>query len=322
MTTWTDLQRALAPAKKPIEDGVAHAPEATRELQRTLLELLARPTPPTADVALYGAMLALFGPRPTYRHPSRVIEVARFTASVGGGGFLVDVVMASRAWSQSSAASVGIYTQELSWIEPTTDPNDDHPWLALREVLREDPTLRDEATKRARVHLAEHGRHTEVHWALAAALPFADDLLTDDDLRHALRGAADLRATVSLVSMRRLRRSCCAPLQPLFLRPRITNQDAAPHPSPPPAAADFGDVRLCPAARGASPAAAGPERPGTITSDAHCSRPRTCSSTHMRKTRQSTPTRARSRRKSSLQAECLQTRSRTNRERPLLRLCK
>jgi hypothetical protein len=191
MTTWTDLQRALAPAKKPIEDGVAHAPEATRELQRTLLELLARPTPPTADVALYGAMLALFGPRPTYRHPSRVIEVARFTASVGGGGFLVDVVMASRAWSQSSATSVGIYTQELSWIEPTTDPNDDHPWLALREVLREDPTLRDEATKRARVHLAEHGRHTEVHWALAAALPFADDLLTDDDLRHALRGDDD-----------------------------------------------------------------------------------------------------------------------------------
>jgi hypothetical protein len=187
MTTWTDLQHALAPAKKPIEDGIAHAPEATRELQRTLIDLLGRPTPPAPDVTLYGAMLALFGPRPTYRHASRVIEVARFAASVGGGGFLVDVVVASRAWTQSSASSVGIYTQELSWIEPTTDPHDDHPWLALREVLREDSSLREEATKHAQAHLAEHGRHTELHWALAAALPFADDLLTEDDLRHALR---------------------------------------------------------------------------------------------------------------------------------------
>lgn len=202
MTTWTDLQRALEPAKKPIEDGVAHAPEATRELQRTLLDLLARPTPPAPDVALYGAMLALFGPRPTYRHPSRVIDVARFAASVGGGGFLVDVVMASRAWTQSSAASVGIYTQELSWIEPGTDADDDERWLALREVLREAPTLRDDAATRARAHLAERGRHSNVHWALAAALPFADDLLTDDDLHHVLRADDDPGTLFSVAVLR------------------------------------------------------------------------------------------------------------------------
>ncbi|MCU0671307.1 MAG: DUF4132 domain-containing protein, partial [Myxococcota bacterium] len=213
MTTWTDLQRALEPAKKPIEDGIAHAPEATRELQRTLLDLLARPTPPTADVALYGAMLALFGPRPTYRHPSRVIEVARFTASVGGGGFLVDVVMASRAWSQSSAASVGIYTQELSWIEPTTNAHDNHPWLALREVLREQPELRDAAATAARAYVREHGRHTRVHWALAAALPFADDLLTDDDLHHALHCDDDPGTLFSVAVLRDLTRRVAPPAE-------------------------------------------------------------------------------------------------------------
>ncbi|MBX3248372.1 MAG: DUF4132 domain-containing protein [Myxococcales bacterium] len=213
MTTWTDLQRALTPAKTPIEDGIAHAPEATRELQRTLLDLLSRPTPPAPDVALYGAMLALFGPRPTYRHPSRAIEVARFAASVGGGGFLVDVVMASRAWSQSSASSVGIYTQELSWIEPARASDDDEGWLALREVLREDPTLRDEATKRAHAHLTEHGRHTAVHWALAAALPFADDLLTDDDLRHALRADDDPGTLFSVAVLREPSRRVAPPAE-------------------------------------------------------------------------------------------------------------
>lgn len=191
MTTWTDLQHALAPAKKPIEDGLAHAPEATRELQQTLLDLLGRPTPPAPDVTLYGAMLALFGARASYRQPTRVVDVARCVATVGGGGFLVDVVLAARAWASASAGSAGIYTQELSWIEPTTDSNDDERWLALREVLREAPSLRDDAATRARVHLSEHGRHTELHWALAAALPFADDLLTEDDLRHALRSDDD-----------------------------------------------------------------------------------------------------------------------------------
>ena len=187
MTIWTDLQSALESAKRPIEDGLAHAPEATRSLQRALLDLLARPTAPPADVELYGAMLALFGPRPNYKHPTRVIEVARLAATFGGA-FVVDVALASRAWSHRSAGSIGIYTQELSWIEPASPPEVDHDtWLALREVLREDPTLRDAAAACACERLGESGRGTTTHWALAAALPFAEDLLTHDDLQFALR---------------------------------------------------------------------------------------------------------------------------------------
>ncbi len=122
MSHWTDLQKALAHARTPIEDGLGYAPESTRELQRTLLDALARPTPPAADAAFYGAFLALFGPRATYRHPSRWLDVTRFAASIGGGDFLVDVVLASRSWDHRTGGHVGIYTKELFWIEPTTAP--------------------------------------------------------------------------------------------------------------------------------------------------------------------------------------------------------
>ncbi|MCB9600444.1 MAG: DUF4132 domain-containing protein [Sandaracinus sp.] len=191
MQAWDTLKAGLEAARAPLTDGLVQAPVETQALQKTLLDALDRPEPPPADIPLYGALLTFFGHRPTYKHPSRSVEAVALAAEVGGGAFAVDAVRASEAWGQRTAASAGIYTRELSWIEPA-HPDEDHEetWLALREVLRAVPALRPSATERAHAILAEVGRGHPTHWALACALPDAA-LLDDDDLRRVLCDDAD-----------------------------------------------------------------------------------------------------------------------------------
>ncbi|MEZ4252653.1 MAG: hypothetical protein R3B99_30965 [Polyangiales bacterium] len=186
MQAWDTLKAGLEAARAPLTDGLVQAPPETQALQQTLLDALDRTEPPPADVPLYGALLTFFGYRPTYKHPSRSVEAVALAAEVGGGAFAVDAVRASEAWGQRTAASAGVYTKELSWIEPA-EPEEDHheTWLALREVLRLTPSLRPAAIARARAILDEVGRRHPTHWALACALPEAE-LLNEDDLRGVL----------------------------------------------------------------------------------------------------------------------------------------